>query len=112
MAVGLVYNACDIIVSAMIQSLLSKRPTCPLATACCALAFAALCRAVPSGIQLMAARALAAAVLTAVFAKPSRVEASAIVGPFIEESVKYALTALRSPVDGLAVHVAPCGNPA
>jgi len=60
----------------------------------------------------MAVRALAAALLTAVVAKLSRVEASAIVGPFIEESVKYALTAFFKSVDGLAVHLAPCVNPA
>jgi hypothetical protein len=60
----------------------------------------------------MAVRALLAAAVTAVVAKPSSEEASAIVGPFIEESVKYALTAFRRSVDGLAVHVAPCVNPA
>jgi len=85
---------------------------CPAVTAVFALFFVAVCRADPSGRQLMAARALVAALLTAVVAKPSRAEARAIVGPFIEESVKYALTDFRISADGLAVHVAPCVNPA
>ena len=63
-------------------------------------------------MQAIALRALVAAVLTAVFAKPSRVEASASVGPFIEVSVRYALTAFRSSVGGLAVHAVPFDNPA
>jgi hypothetical protein len=63
-------------------------------------------------MRAMAAWALITALLTAVLAKPSRVVASALVGPFIEGSSKYALTASRRTGSGLAAHAAPSFSPA
>ena len=89
-----------------------RSPTFPASTSALALSFVLFSRAVPSDKQLILARALVSAVLTAVLAKLSRLVASALVGPLTEESVKYALTAFRRSDDGLAVHVFPEDSPA
>ena len=112
MAVLPVYNAYSATVSAMIYIATFKSLTFPAVTAFSAFSFVLFCRAVPSGKQPILARALVAAVLTAVLAKLSRLVASALVGPLIEESVKYALTDFLSSVDELAEHEAPAGCPA
>jgi hypothetical protein len=84
----------------------------PAATSLLALSFVPFCRALPSGKQSILASALVAAVLTAVLAKLSRLVASALVGPLIAESVKYALTDFLSSADELAEHEPPAGSPA